>query len=469
MWSWGEGSALIRLGPALRFNSAIKIRIQKKLLWSAVAAAALVAGVLAAAPPVAPGRKALDLLLSARYEEFTQLLTDDAKALLTTQFLRERVGSEIKAFGTLQEVGEPETSKSGVYNLVTFPVRFSKAAIKIQLTLDEAGRVAGLHLANASEAQSAVWARARYSNPALFREREVTVGQDRWKLGGTLTVPAANGRFPAIVLVHGAGPDDRNESIFANRMFEDMAEGLSSNNIVVLRYEKRTRTYAAEMSNTDYTLWDETIEDATRAVALLGQQPEVDITRVYVVGHSLGGYAIPRIVSKCEQQGLHIAGAVFLAANARHIEDLALQQAEFLTRDGGPPDKLRQLEELRRQVELIRHLDAKLQYPSTLIGLPVVYFFDLQGYDPVAAAARLRIPMLFLQGERDFQVTMEDFGLWKIGLADSRQATFRTYAALNHLFIPGDGPPSAAEYRNPGNVSPAVIEDIARWLSAPKH
>jgi dienelactone hydrolase len=254
----------------------------------------------------------------------------------------------------------------------------------------------------------------------------------------------------------------------ANRMFADIAEGLSSRNIVVLRYDKRTRTYASQMSGTDYTLRDETIADAAQAVALLRKQPEVDPERIFVVGHSLGGYAIPRIVADSDKQGGRIAGAVFLAANARHIEDVGLEQAEFVLKDGGPPDSLKQLQMIKGQVELVRHLDPKRQYPSTLLGLPVVYFFDLKDYDPVAEAVKLPIPLLFLQGERDFQVTMQDFGLWKTGLAASQLATFHSYPALNHLFMPGEGPGSSTEYRKPGNVAPAVIDDLAQWLMAPK-
>jgi pimeloyl-ACP methyl ester carboxylesterase len=128
----------------------------------------------------------------------------------------------------------------------------------------------------------------------------------------------------ASLLIHGAGPNDRDESMNANRMFVDIAEGLSSKNIVVLRYDKRTRAYASQMSGTDYTLRQETIEDAAQAVALLRKQPEVDPERVYVLGHSLGGYAIPRIVTESDKQGSRIAGAVFLAANARHIEEVGL-------------------------------------------------------------------------------------------------------------------------------------------------
>jgi len=444
--------------------------MKRNLFRPVLAAIVLLAGSVGVAAPPGSGRKALDLLLKGRYDDFNQLLTDDAKKLLTPEFLRDRVASELAGFGTLEEVGEHDTAKSGAYDLVSFPTRFSKTTIRIQLNMSEDGHVAGLHFRPASEPPGGpVWVRPAYSDPTLFRERAVTVGLDPWKLGGTLTVPVATGRSAAIVLVHGAGPNDRDESIFANRMFEDIAEGLSSRNIAVLRYDKRTRTYASEMRDTDYTLREETVEDAARAVAFLAKQPEVDPARIYVLGHSLGGYALPRIVAECAKQGTPVAGVVFLAANARRIEDVGLALAEFMLKDGGSPDKLKQLELLKAQADVIKHLDPNVQYPSTLLGFPVVYFFDLKNYNPVAEAARLQIPLLFLQGERDFQVSMEDFGLWKAGLAGSPQATFHSYPALNHLFIPGEGPGSPAEYRKAGNVAPAVIGDIAQWVSAQKH
>src|ERR1700728_1918500 len=142
------------------------------------------------------------------------------------------------------------------------------------------------------------WKRPSYSKPESFHEREVTVGSDMWKLGGTLTVPVAKARVPGIVLVHGPGPNDRDESIFAIRMFQDLAEGLASRGYAVLRYDKRSKIYGEEMSESSYTIDDETVEDATRAIALLRKQPEVDPTRIYVLGHSLGGYASPRIAAR---------------------------------------------------------------------------------------------------------------------------------------------------------------------------
>ena len=98
------------------------------------------------------------------------------------------------------------------------------------------------------------------------------------------------------------------------------------------------------------------------------------------------------------------------------------------------------------------------------MGLPSAYLLDLKGYDPVAQAKLLALPMLFLQGERDFQVNMKNFNLWKAGLGSRKNTRFQSYPKLNHLFIAGEGRPSPVEYRTPGNVDGAVVEAIAAFV-----
>jgi hypothetical protein len=333
--------------------------------------------------------------------------------------------------------------------------------VDVQFTINEAGLVAGLHFRPPDQPLPPSWNRPPYSNPAMFHEKAVTVGSDPWKLPGTLTIPEGKGPFPGVVLAHGPGPNDRDESMFANRIFADIAEGLGTRGIVVLRYDKRTKVYGTQMSEMDFTLNDETVDDAVRAIALLREQPEVDAKRVFVLGHSLGGYAVPRIAAQA-----HVNGAVVMAGNARRIEDIAIAQTECMLKARGSisTDDQRRLDAMKEQAGMVKSLDPSKPHPPVLLGLPAAYFLDLKSYEPAAEAKRLSIPLLFLQGERDFQVTMEDFGMWKAGLADSKLAGFRTYPALNHLFIAGEGPGSPAEYRKPGNVAPAVVEDIATWL-----
>ena len=100
-------------------------------------------------------------------------------------------------------------------------------------------------------------------------------------------------------------------------------------------------------------------------------------------------------------------------------------------------------------------------------GVPAPYWLDLRSYDPVAVAATLGRPILILQGGRDYQSTVaDDLAGWKAGLADRPDVTIRVYDADNHLFFTGSGPSSPAEYEPAQHVDPAVVADIAGWLTS---
>jgi dienelactone hydrolase len=412
-------------------------------------AAALVCLCAFAQDPVSSARRALDLLLSERFADLSAMAAPSARQTFTPQFLHDRAGSEVKGFGKAGSIGAPEVAKDGRATMVTFPVEFARTTVYVQFTMNEAGQVAGIFF-------RPPWHHPFYSKPDSFHARDVTVGDDQWKLGGTLLVPVGRGKFPAVVLVHGPGPNDRDETIFSNKPFADLAEGLASRGIAVLRYDKRTKIYGTEMSGTAYTVQQETVEDAVRAVALLRRQPEIDASRIFVLGHSLGGYLAPRIAA---QDG-KLAGLIFLAANARPVETMALEQNEYVAG--------RRLDAMRAEVMRVRDLQPGKKNPPVLLGLPAAYLLDLKTYDGPAAARQLRLPMLFLQGGRDFQTTAKDFTLWKSALSGRPDVTFREWPELNHLMMEGRGSPSPAEYRIPGNVSPEVVNAIQEWISPPR-
>jgi alpha-beta hydrolase superfamily lysophospholipase len=99
-------------------------------------------------------------------------------------------------------------------------------------------------------------------------------------------------------------------------------------------------------------------------------------------------------------------------------------------------------------------------------GAPASYWLDLRGYDPSVAAKAVKTSMLILQGERDFQVTLDEFARWKAALGSRTDVTFRSYPALNHLFIAGAGPSLPAEYQVAGHVAEEVVRDIGAWILA---
>jgi fermentation-respiration switch protein FrsA (DUF1100 family) len=417
--------------------------------------------------PAASARKALDYLLTEDFPGLSAMFDAAMKENLTLDVLRGRVRSELASFGKVEAVGDASVTQDGKLMLVTFPVNFSKTKVNIQFHLQESGELAAIHFRPADSSLPVAWQHPPYSTQDSFRERAVTIGKDPWELGGTLTIPAGKGPFPALILIHGPGPNDRDESMRANKVFADIAEGLSSRGIAVLRYDKRTLIYARQMSQSEFTLREETIDDALSAAAFMRLQPEINPARVYVLGHSLGGYAAPRIALEDGK----LAGVIFLAANARPIEELVLEQTEYLASAGAlsPDEAQRRLENLKVETQKLKALEPGGANPPVVMGLPSAWLLDVRNYDPAAQAARLSIPLLFLQGGRDFQVSMKDFDKWKSALADHANAKFRSYPDLNHLFISGKAKSVPAEYLIPGNVSPEVVGDIAAWISASKN
>ena len=147
-----------------------------------------------------------------------------------------------------------------------------------------------------------------------------------------------------------------------------------------------------------------------------------------------------------------------MAGNVRPMEDLLVEQAQYL---GATGTHLENAKALQAKVKKLEAGDDEL---PAFGGVPTSYWLDLKGYDPAAEAKKLGIPMLILQGERDYQVTMTDFGLWKSAVGSAKGVVMKSYPALNHLFVAGQGKSLPAEYSKPGHVSPQVIDDIAAFI-----
>lgn len=416
------------------------------------AAGLLAVGALLAQPAPNAGataRQALDLLLAGKYPELEEMFAPNLKESMKLDALQ-KVGAQVKASGAVENIGTPEVQVAGSTSVVTIPVKFPSQNINVRMGINGSGQISGFFLLPGGVA----WQRPAYSKAGAFQERNVTVGQDPFKLPGTVTVPSGSGPFPAVVLVHGTGPNDRDETVGAIKVFRDLAEGLASRGIVVLRYEKRSKLYLARMTAKPYTADDETVDDANAALTVLRTLPEVDQQHVYVLGHSLGGYLGPRIA---EQDG-KVAGVIILAANARPLEDVIVEQASGLGLPAGD------LANVKSAAARVKKLEVADEDQPNVLGLPVAYWVDLKGYDPVALAKKLSVPVLVLQGERDSQVSMKDFDTWKAGLAGAKGAAEKSYPALNHLFVAGEGKSTDAEYRKPGHVAPEVIDEIAKFM-----
>jgi dienelactone hydrolase len=373
----------------------------------------------------------------------------------------------VAQYGAFQSIGGVTTTAQAPYTIAAVPTQFANSTVTLTVAVSSAGQVSGLHVAEvAPSASSPASSPAAYVNRAAFTEGSVTVGSAPWALPGTLSLPNGAGPFPAIVLVQGSGPNDRDETFGPNKPFRDLAWGLASAGIAVLRYDKRTFVYSAQMAaDTSITVRQETTDDAMAAVTLLRKTPKVDPARVFLVGHSLGAYLAPRIAAQVPGQ---LAGIAMLEAPSTPLVQLILIQEQYLASlQGSPsPQVEQQLANLKAQVALAESPSLSPSTPASELPLntPASYWLDLRTYHALTVGANLTIPMFFSQGGRDYQVPPSELQPWETALAGHSNATFKTYPAMDHLLLDGGGPATPAEYSMPGHVDAQLVADVAAWV-----
>lgn len=384
--------------------------------------------------------------------------------------LRQAAGQVEGMVGAYQSNGAARQQVLQGKPVVVVPVKFAHGALDFVTACDATGNLSAFYLLNPAVVAGAAPVSA-HAQPDGVRVERLDVPSPDGPLRGALTLPAGAGPFPAVVLVAGSGPNDMDETVAGNKPLKDIAEGLARAGIASLRYDKRTRDYAAKAAgDPHFTIDAEVTDDALTALRLLAKQKQVDPRRVFVLGHSLGGQMAPRIA----QRDPRLAGVIMLAAPARPF--LAVVVAQL--RELGPAQGMSRAE-LARQEQAIaaeRKLlaGASAAHPpagsfAPIPGQPAlsqVYLLSLHDVHQVATAKALTLPLLVLQGANDFQVSPTlDFDAWKQALAGKPNVTFHLFPGLSHLFMPGPTR-SPADYAKPVHVDPAVVDAIAAWIKA---
>jgi len=366
--------------------------------------------------------------------------------------------------GDLIQFGVLQTAELEGHQIVSVRCQFERANIDVQVVFNSKGRVSGLSIIPSQTEYHP----PEYVDDSTFREVEVTVGSGKWSLPGTITIPTGSGPFPGVVLVHGSGPNDRDETLGPNKIFRDIAWGLASKGIAVLRYDKRTLQHASEFTPdqlAQLTVQEEVIDDALLAAELMRQTPEIDQKRVYLLGHSLGASVAPRI----GQKDPDLAGLIIMAGIIRPLEDTILEQFTYLYSLAGKMTKEQKdtLESLKVKVARAKDPELSTDVPSKdlPLGMSASYFLDLRNHPTKEIIKNLEMPLLILQGGRDYQVSpTKDFEVWKKELESREDVTCQLFPSLNHLFIAGEGKSTPTEYGVEGHVSAEVIQTISDWL-----
>ncbi|HKI38802.1 MAG TPA: alpha/beta fold hydrolase [Gemmataceae bacterium] len=420
---------------------------------SLVLLAVALGSALAAEPPKLEDR-ARALVAALGKEDFAAA-TKDFDETMTKALPPDKLGDIwkgiVKQVGAFKKSGAVTTEKTEKYDIVWVACEFEKATWYTRVVFDGERRVTGLFFRDTGPAPA--YKAPAYVKRDSFKEIAVTIGEGEWALPGTLAVPAGDGPFPAVVLVHGSGPLDRDELIGPNRPFRDLAWGLASQGVAVLRYEKRTKQHGPKFAKLkDYTVKEEVLDDALAAAALLRKTKGIDAKRVFVLGHSLGAMAAPRLGELDPQ----LAGLILLAGPSRPMGDVIIEQLDYvLSLDPAPSEETKAaLAKLRTEAE-------KMKDPN---GQPGTYWLSVRDLRQVETALKVKQPLLILQGGRDYQATMDDFNGWKKALSDRKGAMMKSYPRLNHLFIEGEGKAKPAEYAKEGHVAKEVVDDVAEWV-----
>ncbi len=367
--------------------------------------------------------------------------------------------------------GETASEEVGGYTTLTQAMNMQTIGLSCMVALDAQGRIAGLRfLPCAKEAD------APLTPPENCVEEAVIVGDSPWQLPGTLTIPTGSASpVPAVVLVHGSGPSDRDETIGAVKPFRDLAESLAASGIASLRYDKRTYVYGAQIAASQQvavtmTAEEEIIQDAIAAGRLLASDSRIDSSRIFLVGHSLGAMLAPRIAS--ESEGL-FAGMALLCGSNASLLDIMIRQSEDAV--ASLPDDQRALQtaaldELRRQADALPEMTAEEAKSVTIAGQPGFYFWEMTRHPSAAELiTSLALPTLIVNGDRDFQVNRQEGREgWESSLPMDAPYLTCLWADVNHLLMRPNVDEAlagtAAEYMIPCKLDEEVASAVSSFI-----
>lgn len=389
-------------------------------------------------------------------KEFTKLLdeynyTTEMNDAVSPKLYEELFTQLENDYGKYLSIKEYSNSESQGYDIITAILEFEKNYINLNIVF-EGKIIAGTNYSVNKD----------YIEVENISMEQITFGKEPFVISGEINYPEGEGPFPVAIIVHGSGASDRDGSVSASTPYKDLSNGLISEGIAVLTYDKRTYTYGSEIATNidELTVYEETIEDAGYAFEYLQENAKIDKDNISIIGHSFGGYLMPRIIENLPDAKAYIV----MAGNVSGIEDLIITQYNYLFNLDNEitEEEKNQLVAVETEVNKINNLEEYKGEP--ILGAGYAYWKDLENYDPISKMTETIKPVLFLQGERDYQVTMEEFNKWKNALSGIDNFEFITYKSLNHLFIAGEGTPSPEEYTIGESVSAEVISDIAKFI-----
>lgn len=343
--------------------------------------------------------------------------------------------------------------------LVGLESRYSRMVVAAQFIYDAQGRVKQFGLRPIEEKKALytpLWT-------ADYREESLQVGVQP-QVDGLLTLPQRVEKPPVIILIQGSGQSDYNESVGAlpNRPFAELAHGLAKLGIATIRFNKRFYQHPPQSAQevAQITVEQEILADAKAALEWAKQDERLDEQHIFALGHSLGGYLMPRLAAEVDS----LCGVIIMNGPWRPIPEILAEQKRILLAANA------HLETAQKQAALAEIAGelAKLADPqeqALVFGQPIGYWRSLE-QDHRQCFAHSQAAVLVLQGANDFQVEgPKELAYWQEALRDRPDSACQLYPKLSHLMSPAsDKSFDMALYDRPCPMAEAVIEDIAQWV-----
>jgi fermentation-respiration switch protein FrsA (DUF1100 family) len=403
------------------------------------------------------------LMEQEKFTEAYAFFDESAQSKITTENLEAIWKNLHTNYGKVLSTDVIQSKAEGEFFAVSVDVKFEKETQGFLLVFNKSEKMVGLFPRQKSNQQS--YLRPAYADTNAYKEKEIYIKTAGHSLVGVLTTPAKGTNFPIVVLLHGSGPSDMDETVGPNKPFKDLAAGLATKGIASIRYVKRTLAYAGEFTKI-FMVKEEVTDDALAAIALARTIPGADKKKIYLFGHSMGGMLAPKLATLAPD----LNGLIMAAAPARKLTDIIDDQNRYSAsqvKDTTGAVK-KQLEEALKETAKTRITKLGLVKPdSLLLGLPAAYWVDLNLYDQVGTAKKLvKQKMMIVQGGFDFQVSTQDYQIWNAALGKKKNVTLKLYPYLNHLLSPQKEKGNMVQYGIPVSVSEVLVNDIATWIKA---
>ncbi len=335
--------------------------------------------------------------------------------------------------------------------------------------------------------------------PVPYRQEEVTIQNGDVTLAGTLTLPPDKGRFPAVIMITGSGPQNRDEELFGFKPFRIIADHLTRKGIAVLRYDDRgvggSTAGKAGATTADFAT------DVEAAVGFLRMRNDIDTNHIGLCGHSEGGIVAPMVAARDSR----VTFIILMAGPAIPGGDIILYQIEHMAREGGASEKaVARAVALQKKVYACIHSDsgwdelkeefrkdARASYdeatPEQRKGIADIdklvetsvkarvesarspWFKYFVEYDPAPTLAKVKCPVLAFFGELDQQVpvSLNKAPMEKVGkVARNNDFTVKVVPSANHLFLKARTG-STSEYADlPKEFVAGFLDSMSNWVQA---